>query len=306
MPSSERLKAWWKDYEIVLPEKPVEPEEASPSPRPEPAVLDKPKRKLWTVERAPAAELIWGDGFVLPGGDEYFVELVKPLGLTPAMSVLDLSAGLGGGTRALTRKFGVRANGMEASERLAGLAMEKSTMADLAKKAPVRCYDPDGLELPKGKFDCIVAREAFYGVADKENLLDAVEKALKEKGQILFTDLVVRAAKLETAAMTAWRNAEPTPTWPSSADEYAALARRLGLDMRVSEDMTEKYRGLIMVGWARFMALLKERQIAPKTMLEVVEEAELWAHRIKAFESGGLRLFRFHLLKKKPAFMSNW
>jgi cyclopropane fatty-acyl-phospholipid synthase-like methyltransferase len=306
VPLGERLKAWWEGYELVLPEKPADDGEATPpAPASEPA-REKIARKLWTVEQAEAAELIWGDGFICPGGEEFFLELVKPFGLTPAMSVLDLSAGLGGGTRALTNKFGVWVDGMESSPELAKRAMEKSTMAGLSKKAPVRAFNPDQLDLPKGKFDCVFAREAFFGMPDKDALMKALEKTLKDKGQIMFTDFVVRGSKLETDAVTQWRDAEPSLIWPVSADDYANLAAQLGLDMRICEDMTDKYRNLIMRGWGQFMEILKEKRLVPKTMLNVVEEAELWANRVKAFDSGDVRMYRFHLLKKKPSLMSNW
>lgn len=303
-PLGTRLKAWWEGYELVDPNQQAADVDG-------PAAVDtppveKPSRKLWTAESAEAAELIWGNGFVLPGGEGYFLDLVKPFGLTPAMSVLDLSAGLGGGTRALTTNFGVWVEGMEPSPKLAELAMEKSTMAGLSKKAPIKNYDPDALDLPKSKFDCAFSREALFSVVRKDETLKAMEKALKDKGQIVLTDFVVRSSKLETDAVTNWRDAEPSLIWPWSPDDYSNLAAALGLELRVAEDMTDKYRVMIMQGWSEFMNMLKDKRLLPKMMLEVVEEAELWANRIKAIDSGDVRIFRFHLLKKKPSMMSNW
>jgi hypothetical protein len=179
-------------------------------------------------------------------------------------------------------------------------------MAGLAKKAPIRAYDPDHLELPVGKVDCVLARESLFGILDKEKLFKSVEQALKEKGQFMFTDFVLRTSKLENDAVTRWKAAEPTLVWPWCPEDYGGLVSQLGLDMRVSEDMTDKYRGLVMEGWGRFMEILKDKRLPPKLMLDVVEEAELWANRVKAFDSGDLRYYRFHMLKKKPSLMSNW
>jgi SAM-dependent methyltransferase len=308
-PLGERFKAWWEGYELVLPQADAsegaraEPQAAA---APEAAPEPKPEKRVWNDERVTATEVIWGDGFIWPGAEEYFLNLVKPFGLTPAMSVLDLSAGLGGGTRALASSFGVWVEGLEASLRLAEQAMEKSTMAGLSKKAPVRHYDPETVELPKGKYDCVLSRESFFGVLNKEKLLKSVERALKDKGQIIFTDYVLRSTKLESNAVTAWKDKEPNVIWPYSVDEYTALLGGLGLEMRICDDMTENYRALIMSGWGHFMNMLKDTKLPPKVMLEVVSEAELWLARMKAFDSGDVRLYRFHLLKKKPSLMSNW
>ncbi len=150
------------------------------------------------------------------------------------------------------------------------------------------------------------AREAFYTVMGKENLLKAIERALKDKGQIIFTDFVVKQAKQEPEAVTRWRAAEPMRTAPWFVENYTDLATQLGLEMRICEDMTKKYRGLVMEGWSRFMDILKTQQLEPRLMLAVVQEAELWHSRIKALDSGEVRLYRFHMLKKKPGTMSDW
>lgn len=306
-PFGERLKAWWDGYEYVAPAKPAAPPEAVELPTSEVLPVDeKPILRAWTDERITATEVIWGDGFIWPGAADYFLDLVKPFGLTPALSVLDLSAGLGGGTRALTVKFGVWVEGLEPSPVLAAQAMEKSTMAGLAKRAPVHSYDPETVELPKGKYDCVLAREAFFSVLNKSGLFKSIERALKDKGQIIFTDYVLSKPNLESAAVADWKNKEASVVWPHSIDEYKALITQLGLEMRICDDMTDRYRALIMSGWGHFMGMLKDNRLPPKIMLQVVEEAELWFSRMKAFESGDVRLYRFHLLKKKPSLLSNW
>ena len=94
------LEAWG---ELILPEDKAdaapEPAAAAPAapaaPRPAmPGVNSRFGKPLWSATRIGVVEKIWGDGFTSPGGDDYIPELVKPLGLNPAMSVLDLAAGL--------------------------------------------------------------------------------------------------------------------------------------------------------------------------------------------------------------------
>src|SRR5476651_2050232 len=51
------------------------------------------------LDRMTVAQWLWGDGFVMPGNAEFILDTVKPVGLNPAMSMLDISAGLGGAAR---------------------------------------------------------------------------------------------------------------------------------------------------------------------------------------------------------------
>ena len=56
-----------------------------------------------------------------PGGREHILTMVETFGLDPAMTVLDLGAGLGGATRTMCSKFGVWVTGFEVDEALAEL-----------------------------------------------------------------------------------------------------------------------------------------------------------------------------------------
>src|SRR3546814_9135262 len=55
---------------------------------------------FWTADRIGLAQQIWGREHVAPGGDDYVPTLLKPLGLDPSMSLLEIGAGLRAATRA--------------------------------------------------------------------------------------------------------------------------------------------------------------------------------------------------------------
>ena len=112
-----RLHAWWEGYELPVP--------AAPPERMAPARLVMPNAKAAGYRSAvdPASALslpqlqvlrkIWGGDFVSPGDAEHILDLVKPLGLNPKMSLLDFGAGIGGPARAISKEFGVWITGLE-------------------------------------------------------------------------------------------------------------------------------------------------------------------------------------------------
>lgn len=310
-----RLQAWWDGYDVVLEEADPEPEDTRPKADPEPekdpdtyAVLDETN---WSPQRAEAAEMVWGTGFVGPSGAKEILEMVKPMGLDPSMSILDLSAGLGESSRLVAQTFGTWVTGMEASPTLAAQGNEKSVMAGLSKKAPVKQYDPETLDLDGGTFDCIFAREAFFTVKAKAQLIETLVGGLKTHGELAFTDILLRESDLKSAAIEKWRKGEPVEPHLWSVDEMLEALRGHHLDVRVNEDITESYRALVVKGLEDLIASHRRRKRVEEQMGEaLIAEAELWARRIEAFDSGDLRVYRF--LARKPELgsdikgMSDW
>ena len=300
-----RLHAWWEGVEPP-------PEEDAPDLAAEPLLLDteappierdwpesaEERAKLWPVRRIEAAELIWGRDCILPGGADYTLLLAKPLGLSPAVSLLDLAAGLGGGARAMAEHFGVWVTGLERDPDLAADAEHRSKRSKFGKKAPVRRFDPGNFELKKRSFDSIFARELFYSIDDKEALFRTVQSGLKDRGQLLFTDYVLGAQE-PGAAFAKWLEGERQPSYPMPLAELTGLLERLDFDIRICEDESEIYRGHVMAAWSGLAAELQNGTIPRHLLARVVEEAERWARFVQALKAGELRFYRFHALYRQ-------
>jgi SAM-dependent methyltransferase len=298
----DRFRAWWEGYYLDE----VEDDFASTEPTlsgdsaeiyTEKTVAEVDDRsKIWSRWRVEAAEQIWGHDFLGPGGAEFIVYLAKPMALTPSVSLLDLSAKLGGGARAIANAFGCWVTGLEPDSDLAEEGGLRSKKEDMDKKAPIRDYLPDQVELKPKSFECVFADDLFYQLADKERLLSAVHKGLKAKGQLLFTDLLVDGDGTSEALQKWVSRTEPRPHLWSVARMQATL-ETIGFDVRIAEDYTATYRGQILRAFARLVDNLQNRSIPKHLRPRVFEEAELWALRMEAIDKGGLRAYRFHAFK---------
>lgn len=298
VPLLSRLQAWWDGSDVVLEEADPESEDIQPKEESESdedsdnyAVLDATN---WSPQRAEAAEMVWGTGFVGPSGAQEILDMVKPMGLDPSKSILDLSAGLGESSRLVAQTFGTWVTGMEASPTLAAQGNQKSVMAGLSKKAPVKQYDPETLDLDGGTFDCIFAREAFFTVKAKAQLIETLVAGLKTHGELAFTDLLLRESDLKSDAIKKWKKGEPVTPYPWSIDEVLEALRSHHLDVRVNEDITDSYRALVVKGLEQLISTNRRRKRVDEQLGEtLMAEAELWARRIEAFDSGDLRVYRF-------------
>lgn len=281
-----KLMAWWRGRKDVAPEKPVEPLGAVAAAAREEPPLDAPTLSQW----------LWGAGFHIPGGEEHVLRLVQAFALNPAMSMLYLGAGLGGGARAIATKYATYVTALEIDEVLARRGMEMSFLQGMQKRAPVTAYDPETLELRDHSFDCILARQCTYTLADKERFVKLLVTSLKPRGHLLITDYVLDPKAKGAAAVEAWRRQQPRPPQLWTAAQYDACMTRLGLDSRVTEDTTAKLRNLILAGWAQMISTIDLHGLPKQHLLTIVDEAERWVHTIEAIDSGSLRMYRFYAL----------
>ncbi|MGQ9366795.1 SAM-dependent methyltransferase [Azospirillum sp. ST 5-10] len=293
-----RLYAWWEGYDLSALKRKDDSEDRQEGAAPVPAKaavgMNRWGKPLWSATRMEVAERLWGSGFVTPGGNDHVPYLVKPMGLNPAMSVLDLSAGLGGTSRAMAAKYGCWVTGLESSPLLAKEGMQRSFKEGLEKKAPIEAYDPERFSYSK-RVDAILYKEGMFAVRDKDQLFDGIEVALKPRGHLLLTDYIL-APDAKRGVIEAWTDKEPLePNLWSLERMQNAFAQR-NLDLRIAEDMTDTHRHLILVAIQSFAHYLEQYALTHETKVSVVDEIELWARRVAALEAG-LRCYRFYALK---------
>ncbi|WCL54759.1 methyltransferase domain-containing protein [Gimibacter soli] len=330
LPLKWRLKAWWEGYDPAELEKrylaSLPPEDAPPAAPPapkKPAEAPKPAALATTVEeidpvqnaadRINIAQYIWGEGYCGPGGPDYIVALSKLLALSPEMSMLFLSAGLGGPARVLADKFGVWVTGYEEDEHLAAKAKELSKMAGMERKAAVEHYVPNSeFQGFDRKFDRAMAKEALYTVEDKDALIAHVEDKLKPGGLFLITDYVIAEDSVVAKEnFREWKVAERSTPYMVTPKELEAKLKNVRMQVRVSEDITAQYVEMINKAWAgadEVAAKLAKLDDGARLIQVLMREAEYWTRRKSLLESGDMRLWRIVANKKAggPSMMSDW
>lgn len=304
-PFKVRLHAWWEG--LVLPPPPPAPENAArndgdPALAAPAAEVDPnaPLPDPWTQERVDVLESVFGGGGVTPGGIPAIMQLVKPLGLDPTMSVLEFGANIGGATRAIAEEFGAWITGLESSPVLVEIAKIRAHTSGMAKKAPVLQESLDAPEIRARYYNAIYSRDVLYTVGKKDAVLATFVQALRPKGQITFIDYVAADdLALVSAEIAAWKQREPTPVHLWTAERYRQALTMQKLDVRTIEDMTDDVRRDIVAGWGTYLKTLDLKALTTSATASVmIQEAELWASRFKALASGRLKVVRVYAMKK--------
>lgn len=251
-----------------------------------------PQKSFWHAAPGEISEKMWGEGFVTPGDEKLNALLINPLGLTKEMSVLDLSAGLGGRVRRATQETGAYITGLEPDASIAGRGMQLSIKAGKSKQATITAYDPTKLVLTRS-YDCILARETFYRLADRPAFYAILKKHSKPHAQIAFTDYIVDPEHRDNPAVLAWKKNEPLAN-PAGLVETAEQWAKANFGLRVHEDLTDFYKKEVKAGMIRLMEFLGSG-IAPdnETAVSVLRRIETWKCRLAAME-GGMKFYRFY------------
>ncbi|MBV8061518.1 MAG: methyltransferase domain-containing protein [Alphaproteobacteria bacterium] len=253
----------------------------------------KPKNTTsWHAQPGEISEKMWGEGEVAPLDLFLYDKLIIPLALNSNMSVLDMSAGLGGRMRRTTEELGVYFTGLEPDPEIAKRGMELSVRAGKGKKAPIEHYDPSHLKVSR-TYDCVIARETFYRVPDQVACLQAIGKCTKPRAQIVFTDYILNPEDREKPAIKTWLSSEKGAN-PFSLIEMAEAWAKVGFNIRISEDLTDIYKAEIANGMKRLLVFLSQgAKPDEETKVALAKRIDTWNRRTAAMEQG-MKFFRFY------------
>ncbi|HTI86405.1 MAG TPA: methyltransferase domain-containing protein [Alphaproteobacteria bacterium] len=305
-PFKVRLHAWWEGLILPPPPPAVEADDRRAS---DPVLShsegagddDEKNREQWTQERVDVLESVFGGGALTPGGIPAIMQLVKPLGLDPTMSVLEFGAGIGGATRAMAEEFGAWITGIESSPVLVEIARLRAQMSGMQKKAPVLQESLESPEVRARYYNAIYARDVLYTVGKKDALLAILVQALRPRGQLTFIDYVAADdLALVSTEINDWKAREPVPVSLWTAERYRQALTVQKLDVRTIEDLSDEVMRDILAAWGNYLKTLdiKGFGVSSTNAGILMKEAELWVSRYNALHSGRLRAMRVYAMKK--------
>ncbi|HEY4343802.1 MAG TPA: methyltransferase domain-containing protein [Parvibaculum sp.] len=306
-----RLRAWWEGVDIkaldnmdkaraaktanAAPATPV-----APAGKKAPAAIAAPAKGKAATEantdappvmtRVEMLQKLWGDGFSLPGGEEFTMKLLQDVELPDGQPCLDIVAGLGGGVRAIAAQRNVVVEGIEIDAALAEAGRALSEGGGMAATAPILCADPLTHKFEAKRYSAIFARETLFTIDDRKKLLAHLAASLRPQGTMVLTDFMLADRKAGTEAMHAWRAAEPHKALPYTVDEYAELLDKSRFTVRACDDLSTEYGAFIQAGWKRLHTCLQTAKLPPETATMLMTEGNVWLARSRALESGQLRL----------------
>ncbi len=150
----------------------------------------------YTTELTTIYQLIWGDGFLSPGGEEHLAEIVKGLDLTDKL-VLDIGCAIGGFDVALAKTYGARVVGLDVEASLVEQGKQRVANAGLSERVDLQVYEPGPLPFPDAIFDVVFGKDSWIHIADKRGFFAEVFRVLKPGGILAAGDCRTKAARID-------------------------------------------------------------------------------------------------------------
>ena len=140
----------------------------------------------------------------------------------------------------------------------------------------------------------MLAKEALFTVADKDAAFSSLLGTIRPGGQLMYTDFMATGPDLKKLAVAQWQAREPRRPrlWEMARTRNKLEAEKM--DLRVTEDITEKYRKRAFVGFNALVEKVKEFREDTEHVKWVILEAEIWFHRLAALESGEVNVSRIY------------
>jgi hypothetical protein len=255
------------------------------------------QRSPWSPERLEVVDLLWGKGFQFPGGEIETLHLAKPMGLSAASSLLLLGAGSGGPPCCIANSLGGWVTGFESDPCLVAAALDRSIRGGLGRRAQIETWDPASPFFERNQYHHGLALEPLkQGLP--EPTLAALSMALKPAGQFVLLETVADGPlDASDPVVAGWRRLEGRRL--DMVPGELAITRvlgRLGFDVRIVEDLSQRHMQQAVVGWRRAVRGMQHARPTAREAACLIQEAELWLLRMKLFRGRQLRLVRWHAI----------
>lgn len=192
--------------------------------------------KQYSTEGISKYQMMFGHGFVSPGGIQTTEEFARLLEVKEDESVLDVGCGVGGAAFYLAEKYQCYVHGLDLSVNMIMTALEKAAALDHGSKVSFEVSNAARRDLIENSYDAVFSRDAFFYIQDKSALLEKIYKVLKPGGRFVFTDYCRAAGETSTFQQYVEERGYSLATLA----EYEALISGAGFTVVSVEDRTEQ------------------------------------------------------------------
>ena len=185
--------------------------------------------------------IMWGEGFLSPGGADEVREIVSGLDLA-GRRVLDIGCGTGGPAILLAREYRANVVGIDVEPQL----LERARV--LASKAGVsvdwRLAAPGPLAFTANSFDAVFSKDALIHIPDKPALFAEILRVLKPGGMFAASDWLAGEGAERLPAMKLYLSLTHLDFALATAVETEAAMRGAGFVEVATRDRNAWYAAL--------------------------------------------------------------
>jgi len=184
--------------------------------------------------------LVWGMGFLSPGGPEEVAAIVRGLDLAGA-ALLDIGCGSGGPAMVLAREQGAEVIGIDVEPQLIDRSRRLAAEARLGDKVSFKLVEPGPLPFAAETFDVVFSKDALLHIPDKQALYKEVLRVLKPGGVFAASDWLAGEGAAQDEALLSYIELVGLDFTMATAAETAAAMRDAGFEAVSTVDRNAWY-----------------------------------------------------------------
>ena len=180
-------------------------------------------------------ELIWGEGYMAPGGSGNVKKMLNGLE-TEGKRILDIGCGIGGPAFEMANTFGANVVGIDLEAPLIKRATETATKMGLQDRCKFLTLSTAGaLDFPNQSFDIVASSGAITQISDKANIFGECYRVLKPGGYLTCYDWT-KSEKPLSKDMFYWFKMEGLTFALETLEEYKVHLKKIGyIDVTIKD-----------------------------------------------------------------------
>ena len=251
----------------------------------------------YTDEFVAKLELLWGEGFLSPGGPAEVAKILEETDLA-GLEVMDIGCGIGGVDVLLARDYGAKSvTGIDIEEPLVEKSRARAERLKLSNQLTFQLVEPGPFPFADNSFDAVFSKDSMIHIPDKAALFAEVLRVLRPGGIFLASDWMQSAAGPDSPEMATFIETSGLSFNLGITDELPASLEEAGFsDIRVV-DRNPWYREEARNELSRMRGELRE------LLLDILgrEKADRWIEMrvamIAALDAGAFRPTHFRAMK---------
>jgi phosphoethanolamine N-methyltransferase len=189
-------------------------------------------------------QLVWGDGFLSPGGAEEVARVLEGESLR-GLRVLDIGSGLGGVDLLLVQQHGAASVvGIDLEPDLIKQARARVATHGLSDRIGFVQVTPGPLPFEAASFDVVFSKDSLVQIPDKPALFAEIRRVLSPRGIFIAADWLRGGSGAYSPEMLEYFRLEGITYNLESLQNSVSALRAAGFDSIDTRDRTEWYLNL--------------------------------------------------------------
>jgi len=229
-------------------------------------------------------ELIWGEGYMAPGGPGNVAKLLHGLE-TRGKRVLDVGCGIGGPAFEMVRTHGANVTGIDLEAPLIDRATAAARKHGLEDQCTFKAVNPGPLPFADQTFDIVLSSGAVTQTNPTNEIIDECYRVLAPGGHFTCYEWM-KSDREYSDDMYYWFKMEGLTYALNTLDEFADLFRDSGFSGVVTTDASDWYRAEARREYELIKGDLYPRMVELLGQADADHFVEDWRSMVVVIENG--------------------